>query len=109
MGQSESTFTAFIGPRRLASGDLKDVARATKAAEDAGEAPSLIFDDVTGRQLELDLRGSVDEVLDRLPQLEGMAAKPAGRGRPRLGVTAREVTLLPAKFAARSQEQNRNI
>jgi hypothetical protein len=58
----------------------------------------LIFDDTTGEQVDLDLRGTVDDVLRRLsPASEGAATvdAPRGRGRPRLGVVAREVTLLP--------------
>jgi hypothetical protein len=63
------------------------------AAHANREESLLIFDDVTGRTVELDLRGSVEDVLARLP-LPTSPAKPA-RGRPKLGVTAREVTLLP--------------
>jgi hypothetical protein len=51
----------------------------------------MIFDDTTGRIVDVDLRGSVDDLLARLA---ASAPKPA-RGRPKLGVTAREVTLLP--------------
>lgn len=109
MAPAQTTFTAFLGGRRIAAGDLAAAARAAKAEEEAGQGPVLIFDDLTGRQVELDLRGSLEDVLARLPSLEPDASKPVGRGRPRLGVTAREVTLLPIKFAAQSQEQNKNI
>lgn len=93
-------FTAFEGQRRLAAGTLADVALAVKhAGEDA--APIIIFNDATGRPLDLDLRGSDEEILARLPRTapvpepETQAGEPRGRGRPRLGVVAREVTLLP--------------
>lgn len=92
------TYTAFVGPLRIASGSLQEVALAAKAAEDVGAARLVVFDDATGRPMELDLRGSSDEVLSRLPQTGGPPAKPAGRGRPKLGVTSREITLLPSHW-----------
>lgn len=64
-----------------------------RAAHEHREASSLIFDDQTGQLIELDLRGSVEDVLARLPPV-AERSKPA-RGRPKLGVVAREVTLLP--------------
>ncbi|WP_310541841.1 DUF2239 family protein [Phenylobacterium sp.] len=88
-----ATYTAFAAQHGLATGALWDVALAAKAAHDSGREPVLVFDDATGRTVELDYRGSPDDVLARLPSSEPRA-KP-GRGRPRLGVTAREVTLLP--------------
>jgi uncharacterized protein len=95
-------FTAFVGSRRLASGLLADVALAVgKASKAAGTEPTVIFDDNTGRPIDLDLRGIEQEIVARLPSLnsetagEPPASEPRGRGRPRLGVVAREVTLLP--------------
>lgn len=87
--------TAFEGHRRIAAGSPQEVARAVRQAMDEGTAQApLILDDATGYPLELDLRGSVDEVLARLrPSAE--TAAPRGPGRPKLGVVAREVTLLP--------------
>jgi hypothetical protein len=91
------TFTAFEGPRRLVSGPLREVALAVKRAEQRAAERVAIFSDATGRAIDLDLRGSDDEIAARLPPgpaaLE--AAPPRGRGRPKLGVVAREVTLLP--------------
>lgn len=101
--------TAFAGTRQLASGSLIDVALAIKAAEAAVEcAPVLTFDDASGAVVDLDLRGTTAEIVARLTEhgeLEALAARtrsrsgtdaPArGRGRPKLGVVAREVTLLP--------------
>ena len=87
--------TAFEGHRRIATGLPEDVAQAVRRAMDEGSVQSpLILDDATGYPLEFDLRGSVDEVLARLrPAAE--IATPRGPGRPKLGVVAREVTLLP--------------
>jgi hypothetical protein len=85
--------TAFDGQRLLASGSCTEVALAVKRALDGGGAgPVQVFDDRSGRPVEFDLRGSEAEVVARL-QLP--VAAPRGPGRPRLGVTPREVTLLP--------------
>jgi uncharacterized protein len=105
--QSES-YTAFEGPRRIASGGLGEVAAAAKSAIDADEAAQiLIFDDRTAGVVELDFRGSVEAVVERARLLapasldDGTAAEAdpeAGAkrpGRPKLGVISREVTLLP--------------
>ncbi|WP_243316917.1 DUF2239 family protein [Geothrix paludis] len=92
--------TAFDGPRRLASGPLRQVAEAVKARVDGGQAedvaPSvLVLDDETGRVIDLDLRGTPEDVVARLGGPQEQPEKPRGRGRPRLGVVPREVTLLP--------------
>jgi hypothetical protein len=95
--------TAFIGQQRLASGPLAEVALAVmKASRSAAEKTILIFNDASGRPLDLDLRGSERDIVARLPQpasnppAEDLSVpEPRGPGRPRLGVVAREVTLLP--------------
>ncbi|WP_199099378.1 DUF2239 family protein [Dyella sp. ASV21] len=91
------TCTAFLGHRQLASGSLAEVALAArKALLDDAAAPVLIFDDLSGRTLDLDLRGTLDEVLARLADYTPCEQAPArGPGRPKLGVVPREVTLLP--------------
>ena len=96
-------FTAFEGHRRLISGPLAQVALAVRKSADAGSSsPILIFDDSNGRAIDLDLRGTEREILDRLPTpsatsdvVEPAPSGPRGRGRPKLGVVSREVTLLP--------------
>lgn len=92
-------FTAFQGTRRIASGALADVVRVVMAAlEQDGPDPVLTFDDATGRVVDLDLRGGLGEVLERLGtpgESRSNPSTPKGRGRPRLGVVAKEVTLLP--------------
>lgn len=75
------TFTAFAGDCWIGTGDEEEVRQAIRAL--GSDAPvALIFDDGTGRQVDIDLRGVQGE-------------EPRGRGRPKLGVQAREVTLLP--------------
>jgi hypothetical protein len=95
------SFTVFEGQRRLFSGTLAEVALALKRAGRRA-APIIIFSDASGRPIDLDLRGSDDDIIARLtntapasPAPEVETTEPRGRGRPKLGVVAREVTLLP--------------
>lgn len=92
--QAPSTVTAFVGPRIAASGPLHEVALALHAK---GADHALVFSDATGSQVELDLRGDEEEVRARYapPAAQAAPAPERGRGRPRMGVVAREVTLLP--------------
>jgi hypothetical protein len=90
-----SVFTVFVGSKQLASGPLDQVALAAKKALDRGTSqPVLIYNDSTGRAIDIDSRGSDAEILARLSQ-PAPPSLPRGRGRPKLGVVAREVTLLP--------------
>lgn len=91
MSDAVQTCTAFSGARRLATGSPAEVARAAKAAHDAGEVV-LVFSHHDARPVEFDLRGDLSDVLARL---EPVAPEKRGPGRPKLGVAAREVTLLP--------------
>ena len=116
-----NTYTCFDGNRRMANGPLSSVALVVKRAIERGAAgPVLIFDDATGRSVDVNMRGSDDQVLARLrnatvsDQLASSTQsevslpatserdsnqvhvdEPRGRGRPKLGVVPREVTLLP--------------
>lgn len=102
----ELGFTAFAGQTHIATGSLLAVAKAAKERIDSGEQQLIaLFDNATGRVVDLDFRGSMDEFAARLTELtkaDPQAARapesePAkrGPGRPRLGVVSREVTLLP--------------
>lgn len=90
------TYTAFQGHHHLASGPLSEVALAVKRA--SGDKPVLIFEDQTGQQTDLDTRGSDEQILARLAAQE-QEPIPRTRGRPKLGVVPREVTLLPRHWA----------
>ena len=93
--ENAQTCTAFAGERRIASGPRLEVALAIKAATGMANPPMvLIFDDQTGRAIDFDLRGSVEEIASRLTA-DQPAAEKRSSGRPKLGVVAREVTLLP--------------
>jgi hypothetical protein len=99
MGEPLKTYTAFAGLRLIASGPLPAVAEAAKAVLDKGESvPVLVLDDETCRVVEVDFRGTPEDVLRRLGDASDITAdkvEPRGPGRPKLGVVAREVTLLP--------------
>lgn len=100
------TCTAFNGVKRIASGNLPEVALKAKAALDRSKfAQVLIFDDLTSELIDLDFRGTPAQVLQRIREPEAQsppasesaatAETARGPGRPKLGVVAREVTLLP--------------
>ena len=86
------SYTAFAADRLVHRGPLVDVLAAIKLGHlDGPDASLLIFENETGRQVDFDLRGSLDDVLGRLKTPD----VPRGPGRPRLGVESREVSLLP--------------
>jgi len=99
------THVAFDGDQLIAIGAPVVVAEAVKRATDAGAGgPILVFDAKSSQPVELDLRGSMEETLDRVREVHKLAEvafterkRPArrGPGRPRLGVVSREITLLP--------------
>ena len=99
--------SAFDHHRLIASGPLPEVVRAAKQALETGASePLLIFDDVSSRQIEIDFRGSIDEVMARLVLRDRDSAPTTqrGPGRPKLGVVAREITLLPRHWEWLSQQ-----
>ncbi|QBB69131.1 DUF2239 family protein [Pseudolysobacter antarcticus] len=100
-----ATYTAFQGDRRITSGNGLHIALAIKAATRRGtdHGPILAFDDATARLVDFDLRGSDADIAQRLtladeravPDDVKKAELPRAPGRPKLGVVAREITLLP--------------
>lgn len=113
---STRSVTAFRGHRQLAAGRLRDVARLVWRSlreSPPSTEPVLIFDDASGQVIDLEMRGDESDMLAHLDAVSrvrvdgrpdvaavdgsagngGAALRP--RGRPRLGVVAREVTLLP--------------
>ncbi|CRQ82339.1 DUF2239 family protein [Stenotrophomonas sp. FR010] len=105
-------FSCFDGHRLVACGSPEVAALALKRLRaDNAAGPLLVFDNATGRTRDFDTRGSDEELLARVteafpPSDEADAeitaedaATPRGRGRPKLGVVAREVTLLPRHWA----------
>lgn len=109
---NEPTFTAFAGDSRIVSGELVTMLIQTKARLDAGEPERvLIFDDRSGRQIDFDFRGSIGDVMARLPShplyeyMQAAEQKRSGPGRPKLGVVSKEVTLLPRHWEWLAQQR----
>ena len=97
--------TAFAGQRNVAAGALHAVAQSLKALVTRDpDAQILIVDDASGSQVDLNLHGSLAQVLQRLLRAAAQtmpvpAPAPARMaGRPKLDV-AREITLLPRHWA----------
>ena len=89
------TFAAFSHHRLRARGPLAAVVQQLHPVSAAAQGDLLLLDEATGRTFDIDWRGSVDEVLARAESQ--FAGK--NRGRPRLGVEGREITLLPGHWA----------
>jgi uncharacterized protein len=98
-------YVAFEADRRIGAGGLREIAHAAREVLDRrNDVSILVFDGTSSEQVELDLRGGLDQVLARLPahdvkpianNSEPEAPTSRGPGRPKLGVVAREITLLP--------------
>src|SRR5258708_5733581 len=99
-------YSAFSGHRLVASGPLHATLR--KAQDHANRYPGQplhLWEDSTGSQIDVDLRGTFDELMARLgahPHFVAAVMTPrprTGPGRPRLGVVGREVSLLPRHWS----------
>jgi len=103
---STNQVTAFEGVHCIASGDLASVTEAVRqAASQVKTATVLVFDNQTGDQVDLNLRDEIapDRTTPSEPQPSPTGQR--GAGRPRLGVVAREVTLLPRHWEWLSEQR----
>jgi uncharacterized protein len=91
LDMESSTYSAFSGDTHVFSGELRPLLIHLKELLEADPQRALIiFEDESGRQVEFDFQGTVDDVLAR------EAPPPrTGPGRPKLGVVSREISLLP--------------
>jgi hypothetical protein len=101
--EENRTYTAFVGETLVASGPLEAMLPEVKARFDRdASALFLIFEDQSGRQVDFDLRGAVNDVVAR-----ALPSPPrTGPGRPKLGVVSREVSLLPRHWEWLEQQPN---
>lgn len=98
-------FTAFLEKTCIARGPIESVVTAAKELLDQGKTSRIaIFSDDTGETIEIDFRGTLNDVLSRLThhpmlptQIQNEPVENSMRrpGRPKLGVISREVSLLP--------------
>lgn len=88
---------AFAGGQLISRGALVEVALAIREWDQTDGPQPLILDARTGEPVEVDLRGTAADVVARLTAASHQATErpPARPGRPKIGVIAREVTLLP--------------
>jgi hypothetical protein len=96
------SYLAFKDSALVASGTPAEVAAAVKriADDESTLHPDvLVFDAATSAPVDFDLRGSLDDVIARPTPHAPAPAAPRGPGRPRLGVTPREITLLPRHWS----------
>ena len=83
-----SSFTAFFAGKQIASGEREAVARSINEQLSQHDGAILVFEDQSGRITDLDYRETA----------------PRSAGRPKLGVQAREVTLLPRHWEWLSEQ-----
>jgi hypothetical protein len=101
--EDDTTYTAFEGTNQLASGTRDEVLAALKSRFDRDVGTLILaFEDQTGKQVDFDLRGTLADVLARYR----LAPSRVGPGRPKLGVVAREVSLLPRHWEWLEQQPN---
>jgi hypothetical protein len=97
--ETSPRFVAFSGFRQVAAGDRTQVVGVLRKLSTTEETLVRVFNDATGERIDLDLRPEADVAPSPTPSAEtpqapeATAARPVGR--PKLGVVAREVTLLP--------------
>lgn len=96
------TCTAFLGVHRVAQGRYADVARVIETLPVSDERV-LVFDDATGAQVDHPWPTTIGQPAAADALVDGGVAGTVGR--PRLGVVAREVTLLPRHWAWLAQQR----
>jgi hypothetical protein len=82
----------FAGFKRIAQGSTADVLAQLQKREDG--TPYLVFDEQSGEPLDFDVHNRA-AASTPAARTEAPDETPRGAGRPKLGVVAREVTLLP--------------
>lgn len=97
--ETSPRLVAFSGFRQVATGDRTQVVDVLRKLSTTDDMLIRVFNDATGERIDLDLRPEADvapvpaPAAETAPTPEASATRPVGR--PKLGVVAREVTLLP--------------
>jgi len=94
-------YSAFDGFSLISRGNIEEVAlEVKKYTKSHRDARILVFSDSSGKQMDIDFRGSEKEILERLKVFkpQELSAQPHGPGRPKLGVVTREISLLPQQW-----------
>tara|TARA_B100001013_G_scaffold338302_1_gene259147 strand:+ start:260 stop:835 length:576 start_codon:yes stop_codon:yes gene_type:complete len=86
-----STYIAIHNKSLIAQGELPAVIR--EAQRQFPEAEPCLYKLDNGKRVDIDWRGDAEEVIKRLPA--ALVPPAEKRGRPKLGVISKEVTLLP--------------
>jgi hypothetical protein len=87
------TITAFLGDAAIACGPRAEVTRLIAERWSASDQAAIrAYDDASGGVVDLDYGGAAE-------------GGPRARGRPKLGVVAREVTLLPRQWEWLSRQR----
>lgn len=94
---SEAILVAFLHHELLARGPVAEVVRSCLDQWRAGERRRLAVYDESGRVVDIDFEADEQQVLARLDAAPPPAKR--SRGRPRLGVVSREISLLPRHWA----------
>ena len=110
----EPTHLVFRGDRLFAAGPLAELVQRLQGLSLTDRHGVLLFETATGREIDVDLRGSPSDLASRYPApdtantaatseaavraVEALPV-PRKRGRPKLGVVGREITLLPRHWA----------
>lgn len=107
--ESEKLYVAFVGHQLISRGPIEQVVEVCKKHHDEKD-PNIrlaLYDENTGRAVDIDFERTLDEVLKSLSahpvlaesQPQPVEDTPKGPGRPKLGVISREVTLLERHWA----------
>ena len=91
---SASHCTAFLGHQRVAAGSYADVAKNLKSL-DLSTGSLLVFDDASGVQVDYPWPAGYAPQQPAATVTEAEVPASPTVGRPKLGVVAREITLLP--------------
>ena len=95
------TVSAFLDDALIAQGSRETVTRRIEARYSSSDFSRIrVFEDATGRVVDLDYWDAAKNGAERpavqRPPLPGQEKR--ARGRPKLGVTSREITLLPRQW-----------